>query len=265
MFALLATSAAAQSTTEDGIRAMLRGEHQAAVRILQPLAYDAARPDPVAQFFLAILYDTGQAGGANQASACGLFVQSSAQAHPFSEQSAAIAAFMREQLGRSASLFCVPGEKWQSTPAQSFDLGPDHRVVFEDTSIRVIHGDREQRIGFLVMPSNVGLPFQYTPLDVTRPVAGRRHFFQWFGWKPDRSPNPASWTLWWTLNEVVGDRWITITGEKSLVVVSGRTPPASYPLGDVVRLRVNTSGEAEFAISGGTVRRTEAIPWRENR
>jgi hypothetical protein len=54
LFTLLATSAAAQTTTEDGIRAMLRGEYQVAVRILQPLADDAARPDPVAQFFLAI-------------------------------------------------------------------------------------------------------------------------------------------------------------------------------------------------------------------
>jgi hypothetical protein len=265
MFTLLAMPAAAQSTTEEGIRAMLRGEYQVAVRILQPLAYDAARPDPVAQFFLAILYDTGKVGGANQASACGLFAQSAAQAHPFSEQSAAMAAFHREQLGGLASMFCVPGEKWQSAPAHSFVLGPDHRVVFEDTSIRVIYGDQEHRATFLVMPSNVGLPFQYTPLDVTQPVAARRHFFQWFGWVPDRSPNPASWTLGWILSEVVGDRWIPITGEKSLVEVSGRTPPASYPLDDVVRLRVNASGEAEFTISGGTVARTEVIPWQRDR
>jgi hypothetical protein len=264
VFTLLATSAAAQTTTEDGIRAMLRGEYQVAVRILQPLAYDAARPDPVAQFFLAILFDAGHGGGAGRAGACGLFAQSAAQAHPFSEQSAAIAAIMREQLGGLASMLCVPG-KWQSAPAQSFVLGPDHRVVFEDTSIRVIHGDQEYRAGFLVMPSTVGLPFQYTTLDVTRPVVARRHFFQWFGWVPDKSPDPASWTLGWILNEVVGDRWITITGEKSLVVVSGRTPPASYPLGDVVRLRVNASGEAEFTIAGGTVRRTEVIEWRGNR
>ena len=50
-FTLLPTSAAAQSTTEDGIRAMLRGEYQAAARILRPLADHAPQPDPVAQFF----------------------------------------------------------------------------------------------------------------------------------------------------------------------------------------------------------------------
>ncbi len=73
VFTMLATSAAAQSTTEDGIRAMLRGEYQVAIRILQPLADDATRPDPVAQFFLAILFDTGHGGGANQPRGCGLF------------------------------------------------------------------------------------------------------------------------------------------------------------------------------------------------
>jgi hypothetical protein len=264
-FSLLATSAAAQTTTEDGIRAMLRGEYQFAVRILQPLAYDAARPDPVAQFFLAILFEAGHGGGAGRASACGLFLQSGAQTHPFSEQSAAIAAFMRGALGGSASLLCGAGERWQGVPAQTFVLGPNHRVVVADTSIRVIYGDQEQHVGFTVPATFVQLPIQHTTLDVTRPVVARRHFFQWVGWKPDRSPNPASWTLGWTLSEVVGDRWITITGEKRLVVVSGRTPPASYPLGDVVRLRVNASGEAELAISGGTVKRTEVIPWRENR
>jgi hypothetical protein len=116
-----------------------------------------------------------------------------------------------------------------------------------------------------VPASIVCLPFQYTTLDVTRPVATRRHFFQWFGWRPDRSPNPASWTLGWILSEVVGDRWITITGEKSLVVVNGPAPPASYRLANLVRLRVDASGEAEFSIAGGIVTRTEVIPWQGNR
>ena len=55
---LLAMPAAAQTTTEDGIRAVLRGEYQAAARILRPLASDRTQPDPVAQFFLAVLHGT---------------------------------------------------------------------------------------------------------------------------------------------------------------------------------------------------------------
>ena len=57
---LLTTPVAAQSTTEDGIRATLRGDYKAAARILRPLADDTTHPDPVAQFFLGILYQTGQ-------------------------------------------------------------------------------------------------------------------------------------------------------------------------------------------------------------
>src|SRR5688572_16755976 len=43
---LVAAPAAAQSTTEDGIRAFVGGDYQAAGRILKPLADDPARPDP---------------------------------------------------------------------------------------------------------------------------------------------------------------------------------------------------------------------------
>ena len=60
VWTLLATSVVAQSTTEDGIRAVLRGDDGAAARILRPLADATGRPDPVAQFFLAVLYETGQ-------------------------------------------------------------------------------------------------------------------------------------------------------------------------------------------------------------
>lgn len=67
------------------------------------------------------------------------------------------------------------------------------------------------------------------------------------------------------LSEVVGDAWIPITGEKNLVVVNGARRPASYDLANLVRLRVNASGEAEFTIAGGTVARTEVIPWQGKR
>ena len=52
---LLATPVDAQSTTEDGIRAMLGGDYKAAVRMLKPLADDFERPDPVADLLLCTL------------------------------------------------------------------------------------------------------------------------------------------------------------------------------------------------------------------
>ena len=263
-FTLLATSAAAQSTTEDGIRAMLGGEYQTAARILRPLADDAAQPDPVAQFFLAVLYDTGKGVRRDEARACGLFLRAARSAHPFSEQSAALAATRREQLGGLASLLCVADERWQGGPAQSFVLGPSHRIVFTDTSISVTYGDQEQLSPFLLPTGAAYLPIQYTTLVVTRPIVARRHFFQWFGWAPD-AVNPSSWTLSWILSEVVGDRWIPIRSDKSLVVVNGPTEPTTYDVASLVRLRVNASGEAELTIVGGTLARTEIIPWQGNR
>jgi hypothetical protein len=260
---LLATPAAAQSTTEDGIRAMLRGDYEAAARILRPLADDTARPDPAAQFLLAILYDTGHGG--DNGRACGLFLRAATPANPFREQSATIGALSRDELGGAASLMCVQDEKWQGGPPQSFVLAPGHRVVFADTSTTVTYGDQEQRTIHLLPPGAAFLPIQYTPLAVTRPIVASRHFFQWFAWTPDTTVNPSSWTLSWSLSEVVGEEWIAITGDNWLAVVSGHTRPASYDVADLVRVRVNASGEAELTISGGSSPRTEVIPSRGSR
>lgn len=260
VFTLLATRAAAQSTTEDGIRALLRGEYKTAARILRPLADDAAQPDPVAQFFLAFLYATGQGVGGDHARACGLFLRAGRRAHPFTEQSAAIATLMSEQFGGGASLFCVADESWQGGPPQSFALGPGHRIVFADSSVTVTHDEREQRTSLRLPVGTAYLPIQYTALDVTRPTVARRHFFQWFVWMPNTTVNPSSWTLSWTLSEVVADQWfIPIAHEKSLAAVTAATRPATYDVSTLVRLRVNERGEAEFAIAGGTAARTEVI------
>ena len=56
LFALLTTSASAQSTTEDGIRAVLRSEYQAAVRILRPLADETTPPEPAGPVLLGFVY-----------------------------------------------------------------------------------------------------------------------------------------------------------------------------------------------------------------
>ncbi len=136
---LLAAPAAAQTTTEDGIRALLRADHKTAARILGPLADSASRPDPVAQFFLGLVHSDIHGGRFDQIRACGLFLRSASHAHPFAEQSAALAADIQLQLQGAASL-CVAGERWQGGPAPSFEPGPGPRIVVADTSVTVTDG-----------------------------------------------------------------------------------------------------------------------------
>lgn len=259
---LLTTPAAAQSTTEDGIRAMLRGDYQTAARILRPRADAAANPDRAAQFFLAVMFYSGLGVVRDQNRACGLFLRVSGDANPFAEQSATIAGFLREQLGTGASVLCVANETWQGGPPQAFALGPNHKVVFADTSITVTYGEQEQRTPMLVPERARFLPIRYTPLAVSSPRATSRHFFQWFGWTPDRTVNPSSWTLTWALSEVVDDQLISIAWEDNVALVRGATPPPSYDMTTVVQLRVNAKGEAELAIAGGSAPKTQVIPMK---
>jgi hypothetical protein len=116
------------------------------------------------------------------------------------------------------------------------------------------------------MPAEAVMPpIQYTPLDVTKPTASRRHFLQLFQWTPDETANPSSWTLTWALIEVVRNEWTSITWEKSVAEVKGRTPPESRDLTNFVRVGVNASGEAELRVLGGPSPRTELIPSKGTR
>jgi hypothetical protein len=258
-FALAANAAEGQSNTEAGIRAVLRGDRQTAMRILEPLADDAAHPDPVAQFFLALAYESNARAG-DLDRACGLFLRAANHGGPFAEVSAALAVAIRErELGGLPSM-CVADERWQGGPPQSFVLGPDHRIVFTDTTVTVTYGGEAQRT-FLILSPDGGLKVAYTPLDVQRPVIARRHFFQWFGWTPNTTVNPSSWTFGWQLSEVIGDQWMLIAGEANLSAARGPAPPLSNDVTGIVRLRVNASGEAEYQITAGPAARTAVIPW----
>lgn len=259
---LLATPVLAQSSTEDGIRAVLRGDYQAGVRILKPLADDFAHPDPVAQFFLAILYETGKGVGRDEGHACGLFLRSSSREHPFAQQSATIAQYFREQYGEAASLICPENETFRGGPPQTISLGPERQITFSDTSVVFVHGGQETRTLWKWPPEAIILPVQYTPVEVTKPISTKRHFLQLFEWIPDESRSPSSWTLTWVLLEVLGDQWLMPVWEKDAAIVSGGARPDGRDVAGFVRLHVNANGEAEFSIVGGPRARTEVIPWK---
>jgi hypothetical protein len=259
---LFATPVLAQPTTEDGIRAAIRGDYSAAARILKPFADSFDKPDPIAQFFLAVLFETGKGVHADTARACGLFLRSGSRDHPFSAQAAALAANMRDLLGEGASMFCVANETWRHGPPQVIVLGPEHQITFSDTSVVIAHGDDETRTLWKLPPEAIVLPIHYTPLSVIRPLPTRRHFLQFFQWMPDESAHPSTWTLTWALSEVVGDQWLMLTYEASLAVVNSTTAPQSTDPAHFVRLQVNANGEAEFVIIAGPRPRTELIPWK---
>jgi hypothetical protein len=262
ILALLATPAAAQSTTEDGMRAMLAGDYPTALRILRPIADDTAHPDPVAQFFLGILTDTGHT--ANNTRACGLFLRAASRPNPFAEQSAALAAVVRDQLGDGASLFCIAEEGWQGGPPLTFNLGPEHQVIFTDRSMRVIYKDKEQLTNLIPSADVVYLPIQYVPLTVRRPAPATRHFLQSFMWQRDPADRPLSWKLYWALTEVIEDQMI-LNASEVLMVVSGGAGPPSQDVSNLARIHVNANGEAEFTITGGSAPRTEVITRKEVR
>ncbi len=260
--ALFATPAVAQSTTEDGVRAMLRGDYRAAFRILRPLADDTSHPDPVAQFFLAILTDTGHTGD-NQRG-CALFLRAAARPSPFAAQAAALADVVRDQLGEGARFLCIAEEGWQGGPPLTFTLGPEHEVIYTDRSMRLIYQGKEQSTNLIPSPDVVYQLVKYTPLTVTRPTAATRHFLQSFMWARDPAAQPVSWKLYWTLTEVVGDQWL-LNENEVVSVVNGSAPPSSQDVSKLSRIQVNANGEAELTITGGTAPRTEVIQRKEIR
>jgi len=78
------------SATADGARALIRGGTHTAIRVLTPLA-EAASPDPLAQFFLGMAYQS-LPGIENKAFACQLFKRASVAANPLAPQAEAMAA-----------------------------------------------------------------------------------------------------------------------------------------------------------------------------
>jgi hypothetical protein len=262
---LIPSFSRAQTPREDGIRALMRGDYQAAARILRPLADNTAQSDPFAQFLMAILYDTGQGVERNLFRACGLFLDAAKPANPLMQQSSQLSKVMLEQFGPAGSQFCVSGATWPDRPPTTFTLGPNHSVVLAETSITVAYNGTESRTMTGGLPGMVPRPIRYTPLDVTRPVPARRHFIQFFIWVPDVPGKPSSWSLGWSLSEVVGGQYVPITGERSLVIVIGAEPPATVDEVSLAQVRVNANGEAEWVIAGSSNPRSGIVPWKEPR
>lgn len=261
ILSLLRLTAHAQAPVEDGVRAMFRGDYKAAAAIFRPLSQGPGS-DPVAQFLLATLYDRGRGVDANRGNACTLFSDVGKSTHPLALPATEILESMRQEMGRGAMLLCSGAPLAEQT-AGSFALGPGQRVDITATAIVVTYNGSERRIASGFPPGWVPLPTLYTPLDVTHPTAGRRHFLHTFAWWRDPNDNSSQWRLGWMLNEVVAGEYLPVTADPSIMTASGPQPPGGVDAARLVRVFVNSAGEVEWNVGSRDAPRRGLVPWRD--
>jgi hypothetical protein len=260
---LLPTAASAQ-TAADGVKALVRGDYATAVRILRPLAEDSERPDPLVLFFMATLYQSGHGVARDEMRACGMYLKAAASPNPLAAQSTALARaihmdhpVMHEQcVAMSIGVWRVPAPAF-------FTLARDHWVRIDRSGFVVGYQGTEHTASLMGGVGWVFLPTRYTALDVAVPAAGRRHFCEFFIWMPDRHEDPHTWSLWWSVYEVVGAQTFSARTD-TIATITGARPPSSFAIDDLAHLGVNPAGEAEWVVLGAWPR-SGIIPIPEQR
>jgi hypothetical protein len=253
----------AQTSTANGVDAFVRGDYQRAAEILKPIAEQSLPADPVAEFFLAALYEAGLGVPLDAVRACALYTR--AAAHHEALFGAQAMALLRMRLG---SLGGEGYEDCQRLARIGFDhrfepvtfvLDPGHSIAWDLKGATITYEGKDTRIKMpLTMGPAVFLPLQHTELDVGRLRSMRRHFIEAPLWVPGH--DDQTWTLTWNLFEVVRDELVTIAAEPT-VVVSAQRPPTdpSFDVHKVAMVRVNDHGDAEWSVFAGPHPRTEPI------
>ena len=261
---------AAQATTGDGVQALLRGDYEAAARILKPLAEDSPQPDPIAQFFLASLYDSGRGVARDRFRACGLYSSAVATANPLAQQASDIAQNIREPWAAALpdAAACAPANAfpWAGASPASFTLGPAHWVRLDAESTTIgFEGAERRTAASRAGPGIVYLPMRYTPVDVSKPSAMRRHFIQSFIWHRNGPSDVSTWSLGWFLDEIIGGEMFTVAGDPRLITITAPRPPAAIDTSRLLELRVNATGEAEWVLDDPAGARGGVIPVKNGR
>ena len=245
-------AASAQTSASDGAKALVLGDYETAARIFRPLAEDPQQPDALAQFFLALMYNSGVGEPADPIYACALFGRAAKPANPFMMQSLALARAVEEQ-SPVAAQFCSRATVDDDHLPQpvSFTLGPDHTVSVDRLGVTISYHGTHKRTTMLMGGDQdvLFLPIRHTSLTVTRPVPARRDFIQYFAWRSTNASEQVSWTLGWRLFEVVGADLLHVASE-DVFTVKAPEPPALPDVTSLVQVRVNQNGEMEWVISG---------------
>jgi hypothetical protein len=252
LFALLLPSAAAAQSTADGVRALLRGDYGTAARILQSFAEGSSTPDPIAEFFMAWLYETGHGVGLSQIRACGMYLRSATPANPFMAQALVLADRIHDNRQFMRDL-CVAAstQAWGTPQPVAFMFDRDHWGAIDEFGFTVGYHDLQQRATEeLGGPGWVFLPARHTQFDVTVPVTTRRHFVEFFFWAPASVADRPAWALHWWIHEVKGVEVFTVDSGGVIATVEGTRPPAAFAIDDIAALRLNADGQVEWIVPG---------------
>jgi hypothetical protein len=165
---LVRSPASAQTTTADGLAAMLAGDYASAARIFRPLAEDAASPDPLATFFLAMLYHGGRGVHRDEFHACGLFLRAAVPENPFSAQSLTLARAIHQDhpLGIEECTM-VRDFRWNRPSDATFMLASDHWVLIDSNELVVGYQGAQKSVGILSAAGWVFLSTRHTQVEVS--------------------------------------------------------------------------------------------------
>src|SRR5262249_40245441 len=171
---------AAQTSTSDGVQAIVRGDYGAAVAILRPLAERPENPDPLAQFLLASLYKAGLGVTGDWFRACGLYLRAAAQPNPLMKQAAAMAESIHHYhtVALGACTDASVGV-WRQPESAVFELDSGHRVRIDQSGVTIEFSGAPTRQRISLGGANwVFLPTRYTRIDIPQPARHQRHFIE---------------------------------------------------------------------------------------
>jgi hypothetical protein len=257
---LLSATAFGQPTTADGIAALASGDTATAMRVLQPLADRTPDPDPLAQFFVAVIFHIPGGGAVDPIRGCAYYVKSRSAAHPLSDQADWLLEATYRELTPEMRTMCdaaVTGV-WRQPPPAMFTLGPGYSATIDAAGITVTRGDSRMTTMPIGGIEWVFLPSRHTRLDGSPRAGDSRHFLEYFVWIPDDPQTRTAWSLGWIVSEIVGTT-VTFRHSASLGHVDGSRPPAQYPAEKMGRLQVNAEGHVEM-VTAGPEARAEVIP-----
>jgi hypothetical protein len=276
LIALTASAAAAQDgspvaepvpevthpDTVTGVDAFLRGDYTRAAEILRPVveAWPSGGSDGAAAFFLGSLYDNGLGVAQDRVRACALYERAGAGSGPVSALARAASATLQSTLNRSEWSDCVmlasvgTGHRFEPVRlalADDYWVSIDLRSNPRNEVSGVVSLRGKQKRTTIELPVTSGMvffPVEFTELQVGGVSPGTRRFVEVAAWIPSEDRN---WNLAWAIVEVAGADLVPVT-TRFLSTVAGPVPPddLSLRLRELVDVRVNDAGEAEWAILG---------------